>query len=139
MGGANLYCTSCQAIVQAAEKAVNCSAVCEHFKAPTNQICEYLVTSTGICDKIGHMPADQVCTKVGLCGSPCECGVCTEATAGPEGRCLGAPNDCGHSPKEAHAEMTFPRALMTVSAKSSFACLDGRCDAEHLGCCLTCF
>merc|ERR1712151_14417 len=78
-------------------ESTSCSAVCTYFTPPEDKICEYIVQYSGFCKKFNNAPVNETCTLLGFCGSPCECGVCTNATAGPEGRCLGAPNDCGHS------------------------------------------
>lgn len=101
---------------------------------------------TGLCEELekilsGGETPEQACTDLGLCGTACECGVCTQTGSGPNGRCLGFPNDCGHA-------STVPAWLRTRAIEAdeqqpppSNFCLDGQCDgsSDHMGCCLTCF
>ena len=106
---------------------------------------------------------EEICKHLGYCGTECQCGVCSAlsyppprlgvylsqahpsdrtrnaflctapAAAGPAGRCLGFPNDCGN------AHRPLPRALRAEHAEVG-VCFDGQCgDRNSTGCCLTCF
>ena len=67
----------------------------------------------------------------------CECGVCRPDAAGPNGRCLGVPNDCGNVPVEETPAWLVERA----DHPNSKFCFEGQCDGTQAsyGCCLTCF
>jgi len=100
---------------------------------------------TDLCQELinklsgGETPT-QACTDIGLCGSACECGVCTQDAAGPDGRCLGAPNDCGHQTPALPSWARDAIASSDATENVGF-CLDGQCDGTpaNIGCCLTCF
>ena len=137
----NLYCTACTEI---ANEVVSegCSLACDALPPPANTICDWILSMTGLCAELekilsGGETPEQACTDLGFCGSACECGVCTQAAAGPSGRCLGFPNDCGHSTPKVPAWLKPPPKDPTPS---NF-CVDGQCDGSgsSYGCCLTCF
>lgn len=134
----NTYCTACTEVVKEVQSD-GCEAVaCSAIPPPGDEICSWLLSASGVCQEIikwldqGLTP-DAICKDLGWCGSACECGVCTQAGAGPSGRCLGAPNDCGHA-----QESSVP-AFLQNKTRSGF-CFDGQCgDPGSIGCCLTCF
>lgn len=108
-------------------------------------ICSWILDMTDLCQELinklsgGETPT-QACTDIGLCGSACECGVCTQDAAGPDGRCLGAPNDCGHQTPALPSWARDAIASSDATENVGF-CLDGQCDGTpaNIGCCLTCF
>jgi hypothetical protein len=152
---ANLYCTACTELVD--KIAVKgCHLVCDAADEPVKEICNWLLekaSCTDIIKKItGGDTPEQACTAMGLCGTECECGVCTKDISDPKtGRCLGLPYDCkkpdatgdfvrmlsaGKKPQSAFA--TEPRSHQDVS---STHCYGAKCDGTeaNYGCCLTCF
>jgi len=144
---ANTWCDSCAVIVKQVEDN-GCKAlpvICAALPAPANVICS-LLTVGGVCDdfvakiKAKHDTPEEACEYLGYCGSPCQCGVCTAELAGPNGRCLGIPNSCGHevSTSTRYNLSTSPSADIPTPPKNF--CLHGQCDGpDHYGCCLTCF
>lgn len=131
----NLYCTTCTEVVGEVQSQ-GCDLACSGIPPPGDMICSWMLRASGLCQEIikwldqGLTPA-AICKDMGFCGSACECGVCTQAGAGPNGRCLGAPNDCGHS--------GAAPGFLKDQSNSKF-CLDGQCgDSGSIGCCLTCF
>ena len=140
------YCIACTAVVQALGTS-GCKTACDVLPAPASQICAWMVAYLSMCANIENwlkqgLSDEDICTHLGYCGSGCQCGVCTEAVAGPSGRCLGFPNDCGHNAS------TLPSGLFGSTAGDvpvwdgvePRACFDGQCgDPKSIGCCLTCF
>lgn len=128
----NTYCETCEKV--AAEVMANgcewAKTGCASLPTPENALCTYVFITSGLCPYLVKLATPYaVCKDVGLCGTECECGVCTNSTAGPHGRCLGVPNSCGHVPAS-----TFEPAKTQAGI-----CLDGQCgDKDSVGCCLTC-
>ena len=90
----------------------------------TASLCPYLVS---------HFNSSlAACTDLGLCGSECECGVCTKSSLGLNGRCLGAPN----SIVRPSGEVILALALFESDPLVGH-CFDGQCDQPaSVGCCL---
>jgi hypothetical protein len=143
------YCIACQAAVTAMGSD-GCQAACGLLPpstAPAKDICTWVVGFVSMCADIQDWikagdNASSICTHLGFCGSGCQCGVCTAATGGPDGRCLGFPNDCGHNNSGSQQRPSSPGASPWPSFNRSgvSVCLDGQCgDAHSVGCCLTCF
>ena len=136
------------ACVQIANEILSegCSLVCDAIPPPGNVICSWIMSMSNLCAELekilsgGATPTDA-CTDIGLCGSACECGVCTQNAAGPNGRCLGMPNDCGHANSNIPTWLIPAPPAGAVKPPPSNFCVDGQCDgsSESLGCCLTCF
>jgi hypothetical protein len=139
------YCVACTAVVQALG-ANGCKTACSVLPDPASQICTWMVDYLSMCADIENwlkqgLSDEDICTHLGYCGSGCQCGVCTEAVAGPSGRCLGFPNDCGHNAS------AVPAALFGANSDGAVrdglepqTCFDGQCgDPKSVGCCLTCF
>merc|ERR1712216_625730 len=122
----NLYCTACTEVVGEVQSK-GCGLACSAIPPPGDVICEWMLSLTGLCQKIikwldqGLTPT-AICKDMGFCGTACECGVCTQAGAGPDGRCLGAPNDCGHAAAAKPGFLFNPPG----NPRSKF-CLDGQC------------
>lgn len=140
--GDNLYCDACTEIAGELE-GKGCDLACDAIPVPGNTICSWMMSMTGLCDELvkaltnGETPADA-CADIGMCGGgDCECGVCTKMAAGPAGRCLGAPQDCGNAVR---VPAWAKEPVQSNHSKVGF-CLDGQCDGTEAsyGCCLTCF
>ena len=135
----NLYCSACTELAGQLE-GKGCGLACDAIPPPGDAICGWILDMTDLCSELvqaltgGETPT-QACTDIGMCGSECECGVCTRTAAGDNGRCLGMPNDCGNT---VHVPAW---AKKVVAGNSSNFCLDGQCDGtnSNYGCCLTCF
>ena len=139
------YCVACTAVVQALG-ASGCKMACSVLPNPAAEICAWMVGYLAMCADIEKwlkqgLSDEDICTHLGYCGSDCQCGVCTAAVAGPSGRCLGFPNDCGHNGS------AFPSGLLGATGGGAErggleprTCFDGQCgDPKSIGCCLTCF
>lgn len=130
----NTYCEACE-LVTGGLLTHGCGWAkggCAKLPPLSHELCEWLVTASLCPYLVSHFNSSlAACTDLGLCGSACECGVCTESSLGPTGRCLGAPNSCGHSGRRF---VPFnPDPLVGT-------CLDGQCDQPaSVGCCLTCY
>jgi len=141
----NLYCEACTELAETLESE-GCDMACNAIPAPGNEICSWILDASGMCQEIinkitGGESPEQACTDIGFCGSDCECGVCTKDAAGPNGRCLGMPNDCGH---EVDVDPSWARRdtlAIDEDKKNVGICFDGQCDGTpgNIGCCLTCF
>ena len=128
----NTYCEACELVAGGLLKH-GCGWAkngCKSLPPLEHELCDWLVTASLCPYLVNHFNSSlAACTDLGLCGSECECGVCTKSTLGPNGRCLGAPNSCGHSAKISPFE-SDPRGQ----------CFDGQCDQPaSVGCCLTCY
>jgi|EP01046_Picozoa_sp_COSAG06_P065520 hypothetical protein len=144
------YCIACAAVVQAMG-ADGCKAACSALPAPASEICAWMVGYLSMCADIENwlkqgLSDEDICTHLGYCGSDCQCGVCVQAVAGPDGRCLGFPNDCGHNASSALPPALFSDApgerqvARPSELQSPQVCFDGQCgDPNSIGCCLTCF
>ena len=128
----NTYCSACEYIAEGV-KVHGCGwakTACAEMPTPANALCAWLV-SDELCPFLKNASSASpkyACTELGLCGTDCECGVCTKEVASPTGRCLGAPNSCGHHAASIELDDAWP------------GCLDGRCNATtSVGCCLSCF
>ena len=132
-GNNNLYCDTCTEVAGELESK-GCELACESLPAPGDVICSWIFSMTGLCEVLikmisGGESPQEACADLGLCGSNCECGACTQASAGAEGRCLGVPSSCGHYTsslpgwaREALAPKHVERNLRV--------CLDGQCDGS---------
>lgn len=141
----NTYCDACEYIIDEIA-ADGCSLACEGMPPPADAVCAWMVKSTGLCAWVvqelsGGVNATTVCAAAGLCGGPCECGVCTpRAASASAGRCLGLPYSCGHAAHALHSSDSAgtrgsgARDGLTFCAGD--AC-DGTNEADY-GCCLTC-
>lgn len=121
-------CSFCQFVVNAIQTK-GCENVCKVIPDKYKSICDFIV-STGICTWISkHNNPFQVCSAIGLCGNPgsCKCGYCTPYV---HDRCLSFPKKCPASAAFSADEHPL---------KELPGCLNGGCDANHYGCCLTCF
>jgi len=81
----NTYCDACEYIIDEIA-ADGCSLACEGMPPPADAVCAWMVKSTGLCAWVvqelsGGVNATTVCAAAGLCGGPCECGVCTPRAA----------------------------------------------------------
>ena len=130
----NSYCEACE-LVAGGLLTHGCGWAkggCKTLPPLEHELCEWLVTASLCPYLVSHFNSSlAACTDLGLCGSECECGVCTKSSLGPNGRCLGAPNSCGH-----------PRRIVSPfeSAPLIGHCFDGQCDQPaSVGCCLTCY
>ena len=131
----NTYCKACETVA-AGVLTYGCGWAkegCTNLPPLAHELCGWLVTSALCPYLVSHFNSSlAACTDLGLCGSACECGVCTSSSLGPEGRCLGAPNSCGHSAVDQIAPFD--------SNPLVGHCLDGQCDRPaSVGCCLTCY
>ena len=132
----NTYCSACEKTAQAMME-YGCAWAkegCTELPPPANSLCAWAV-GAGLCPYISNFTSPYAaCKELGLCGTACECGVCTNRTAGPSGRCLGAPNSCGHP----HTGAELIAVSEQHSSHTDF-CVDGQCGGkDSLGCCLTC-
>jgi hypothetical protein len=142
----NTYCVACQSAVRAMG-ADGCKLVCGMMPPGSVEelICGWIVGYSQLCQNIegwlkqGLSP-ENICTHMGFCGSDCQCGVCTVATSGSDGRCLGIPNSCGHNQSKSSSMHHVARGRRVENASHSDVCWDGQCgDQGSTGCCLTCF
>ena len=132
----NSYCEACE-LVAGGLITHGCGWAkggCKTLPPLEHELCEWLVTASLCPYLVSHFNSSlAACTDLGLCGSECECGVCTESSLGPNGRCLGAPNSCGH-PGRSFLPLTFESDPLVGH------CFDGQCDQPaSVGCCLTCY
>ena len=147
----NSYCLACEAAVQSMGSQ-GCKIICTALPpGPEQEICEWVLGYSQMCASIEAwlkkgLNDTEICTHIGFCGSDCQCGVCTQATAGPEGRCLGIPNSCGHNASalvpsvSTHAvSASAVDSQGRTTANRSEVCFDGQCgDPKSIGCCVTC-
>eukprot|EP00325_Prymnesiales_sp_UTEX-LB-985_P023127 CAMPEP_0174726520 /NCGR_PEP_ID=MMETSP1094-20130205/47974_1 /TAXON_ID=156173 /ORGANISM="Chrysochromulina brevifilum, Strain UTEX LB 985" /LENGTH=188 /DNA_ID=CAMNT_0015928117 /DNA_START=377 /DNA_END=943 /DNA_ORIENTATION=- len=133
------------------------STICQWIA--TSDICPYVANFTApytACKNLGLCGTECEC---GVCkfrglkpcrGTTCDRGCLqptpplrvipvagTKSIAGPNGRCLGAPNSCGHTT----VETILGRDSVSHNRVGHLdVCLDGQCNQpESVGCCLTCF
>ena len=128
----NTYCEACE-LVAGGLLTHGCGWAkngCKSLQPLEHELCDWLVTASLCPYLVNHFNSSlAACTDLGLCGSECECGVCTKSTLGPNGRCLGAPNSCGHSAE-----------ISPFESDPLGHCFDGQCDQPaSVGCCLTCY
>ena len=140
----NTYCLACEAAVRVMGKQ-GCKLVCTAMPpGPEQEICEWVLGYSHMCVSIEGwlkrgLNDSEICTHLGFCGSDCQCGVCTAATAGPGGRCLGAPNSCGHNASAASRGQVSSGVGVAAAVNRSAVCFDGQCgDPLSIGCCVTC-
>jgi hypothetical protein len=128
-------CEGCLETVPVIESA-GCEYACQLIPPPFDYVCDFVVKATNLCERIGNwtthgLNAAAICGEIGLCGGgSCKCGFCTKWT-GNDTRCLSLPNKCP-SGFEALADAD-------ADAEDLAICLNGKCDASSIGCCLTCF
>lgn len=161
----DLYCSACTWLIDKLTGKA-CAWACKAIPNPiAAAICSFVVSKANLCSRIADWVAkgdskEVVCKKLGFCNNACQCGLCTPAIAGPDGRCLGLISSCGHpypqltasdmfalSPGPSRDFSSLAGANSGNCSKSNEAdkldagfCLHGRCDGKaHYGCCLTCF
>eukprot|EP00931_Biecheleriopsis_adriatica_P065780 TRINITY_DN40254_c0_g1_i1.p1 TRINITY_DN40254_c0_g1~~TRINITY_DN40254_c0_g1_i1.p1 ORF type:complete len:180 (+),score=25.24 TRINITY_DN40254_c0_g1_i1:78-617(+) len=149
-GANNLYCDACTMIGGYFEKH-GCDMACDQFGPPVSYLCSWMRSQNYTCEWLvkkltGGSSPESACTELGLCGTACECGVCTKEVAGPEGRCLGMPYDCQHQTAtlralRGSAAQSSEEFEGNSSSAQSNSCVGAQCDGTeaNFGCCLTCF
>lgn len=151
------WCSGCTTVASSVLKK-GCSTACKVLPNPlASAVCSWIVGKANLCKKILDWltkgdSTQSVCKKIGFCNSACQCGVCTPAIAGPDGRCLGAIRSCNHPYTKLTLSDMFAlseeaRDFNSLASKEQLAedpesvgfCLRGRCDGpSNYGCCLTC-
>jgi hypothetical protein len=128
-------CQGCLATIPYIEGA-GCEYACQLIPPPFDYVCDFIVKVTDLCERIGNWSTHglngvAICAEIGLCGGgTCKCGFCNKWT-GDDTRCLSLPNKCPSSVSVFDAD---PEEVDDLAF-----CLNGKCDSNHLGCCLTCF
>jgi hypothetical protein len=137
-------CKECQQVVSFIESH-GCGACASAFPALA-WLCN-LVNEMGLCNYIvsRELPPLNMCEIIGFCGEGgCTCGYCRPSLYGQA--CLSLPNVCPSSSAIMNrsnlsgAVIRASRHLRGDSnkARASDFCVDGTCDDNHNGCCLTC-
>lgn len=103
-------------------------------------VCEWLVDHVGewlLSNLARGYNSSTLCKEIGMCSSQgCVCGECSKVSEA-QGRCLSLPNKCPSPAPIATRQQPF-EAKAAVKGEADF-CIDGTCDDNHIGCCLTCF
>jgi len=146
----SIWCTGCEKVVTTIVSD-GCGLACDVLPAPLDDICSVIV-STGICQLILKWIGlgktnTAICETIGFC-SACDCGICTNFTYH---RCLSVPNDCKNQSEQQNLKrMEKEFFLPFIRSENNFTltyqklpepefCVDGSCDDNHVGCCLTCY
>jgi hypothetical protein len=134
-------CKECTAVVKGIETD-GCTDLCKHFAKSV--VCE-LIVKLKVCAALAellkkHFSPTQACNSIGMCGAgSCPCGYCTPPLYG--NTCL-ADKKKGRCPTAASASLLGAFAALQqpprLGARGGEFCLDGHCDEDHAGCCLTC-
>eukprot|EP01088_Endostelium_zonatum_P009306 TRINITY_DN22504_c0_g1_i1.p1 TRINITY_DN22504_c0_g1~~TRINITY_DN22504_c0_g1_i1.p1 ORF type:complete len:204 (+),score=30.71 TRINITY_DN22504_c0_g1_i1:70-612(+) len=144
LGKAN-YCADCITIVGEIEKK-GCSYACKALPPPASLLCTLLLTTSGLCTKIldwleKGFQAPIICELIGMCShGNCVCGACTQYLF--DHRCLSVPNHCPKANQylvDAFTHDPNPWVPKDLNTTSGIVCLDHKCEASKVGCCLTCF
>merc|ERR1719183_3508141 len=129
-----------------------CTAACAMLGYPLGEMCAWLMAQSGATCKqvttrmMGGENKTQICTHLGFCGTPCECGVCTKGSSKTKGhgRCLGLPYSCNVTSTPRHTALSSALSSVQHALQTkvdSKWCMAAQCDGtpENWGCCLTCF